>query len=170
VPSEQPHRKPHIYLGPTGRAEPYTSPSTGRRPKPDIPPRNRQEHGSNLFSHLRRVQEQQDTLLQEAGTYELASRLGIQVEFESFPGIEMAVESLADARQQIELQNIIHRDGKTTATVFVPEGKLSAIDQACGLHGAQGGSCRSCKGSPYANRCNPCVSCGDPPGTVERRP
>ena len=128
MPLEQPHRKPHIYLGQTGKAEPYTSPSTGRRPRPDIPPRNRQEHGSNLFNHLYRVQEQQDTLLQEAGTYELTSGLGIQIEFESFPGIEMAVESLADARQQIELQNVIHRDGTTTATVFVPEGKLSAIE------------------------------------------
>ncbi|MDZ7663004.1 S8 family peptidase [Thiohalophilus sp.] len=126
--SEKKDVKPHIYLGSTGKPEPFTSPSTGGGAKPDIPPRNRQQHGSELIGQLRTVEQQQAGLRQEADQYELESVIGIQVEFESFPGIELAVESLADARQKIELLNVIPRDNKIFATIFVPEGKLSSIE------------------------------------------
>lgn len=120
--------KPHFYLGPTGKAQPYTSPSAGGGGKLDVPARNRQQHGGTLMGQLRHVEERQVVLQREAEALELESAIGIQVEFESFPGIELAVESLADARQKIELLNVIHRDDKTFATIFVPEGKLSAIE------------------------------------------
>lgn len=119
--------KPHFYLGPTGKAEPFTSTSSGPR-EPEIPARNRQQHGGALIGQLRQVEERQAALHEEAEALELQSSIGIQVEFESFPGIELAVESLADARQKIELLNVIHRDDKTFATIFVPEGKLAAIE------------------------------------------
>lgn len=119
--------KHHIYLGATGKPEPFTSPSKGPRP-PDVPVRNRQQHGAALLGQLRQIDERQAALKHEAEAQELESAVGIQVEFESFPGIELAVESLADARQKIELLNVIHRDDKTFATVFVPEGKLSAFE------------------------------------------
>lgn len=120
--------KPHIYLGPAGKAEPFTSPSTGGGAKPDVPARNRQQHGNSLIGQLHQIEQQQVTLRQEAEAHELVSVIGIQVEFESFPGIDLAIESLADARQKIELLNVVHRDDKTFATIFVPEGKLSAIE------------------------------------------
>lgn len=120
--------KPHIFLGPTGQAHPYTSPSAGGGGKPDVPARNRQQHGGSLISQLRQVEEWQAALQHEAEAHELESVIGVQVEFESFPGIELAVESLADARQKIELLNVTHRDDKVFATIFVPEGKLSAIE------------------------------------------
>ncbi len=119
--------KHHIYLGATGKPEPFTSPSKGPKP-PDVPVRNRQQHGAVLLGQLRQIDERQAALKHEAEAQELESAVGIQVEFESFPGIELAVESLADARQKIELLNVIHRDDKTFATVFVPEGKLSAFE------------------------------------------
>ncbi len=119
--------KPHFYLGPTGKAEPFTSTSRGGRP-PDIPARNRQQHGGALIGQLRQVEQRQAVLHEEAEAHELESTIGIQVEFESFPGIELAVESLADARQKIELLNVIHCDDKTFATIFVPESKLSSIE------------------------------------------
>ena len=121
--------KPHFYLGSTGRPETYTSPSSGGGSKAEIPERNRQQHGGQLIGQLRHVEERQSELHQEAETHELHSPVGIQIEFESFPGIELAVESLADARQKIELLNVIHREGKTFATIFVPEGKLSTIEK-----------------------------------------
>jgi Subtilase family len=120
--------KLHIFLGANGKAEPFTSPSTGRGAKPDIPARNRQQHGGSLIRQLVQIEERQTALRQEAEAQELESVVGIQVEFESFQGIELAVESLADARRNIELLNVIHRDDKTIATIFVPEGKLSAIE------------------------------------------
>lgn len=119
--------KPHFYLGPTGKAEPFTSTSGGGR-KPDIPARNRQQHGGALIGQLRQVEQRQAALDEETEALELELIIGIQVEFESFPGIELAVESLADARQKIELLNVIHRDDKTFATIFVPEGKLAVIE------------------------------------------
>jgi hypothetical protein len=121
--------KPHIYLGSTGKPEPFTSPSSGGGDKPDIPIRNRQQHGHALISQLRTVEQQQAILKQESVSYDLESVIGVQVEFESFPGIELAVESLANAKQKIELLNVVHRDNKIFATIFVPEGKLSAIEK-----------------------------------------
>ena len=121
--------KPHFYLGSTGKPEAYTSPSSGGGSNAEIPERNRQQHGGELIGQLRQVEQQQVELHQEAESLELQSAIGIQVEFESFPGIELAVESLADARQKIELLNVIHREDKTYATIFVPEGKLSAIEK-----------------------------------------
>lgn len=120
--------KPHIYLGSTGKPEPFTSPMTGGPRPPDIPTQNRQQHGGALMGQLHAVEQEQISLRQEADQVELESIIGIQVEFESFPGIELAVESLADARQKIELLNVVQRDDKTFATIFVPEGKLSSIE------------------------------------------
>ena len=54
--------------------------------------------------------------------------LGLQVEFESFPDIELAFESLARERSGIELQNVRHEDNRTLATVFVPDGKLDHFE------------------------------------------
>ena len=50
--------------------------------------------------------------------------LGLQVEFESFPDVELAFESLARERSGIELLNVRHEENRTLATVFVPDGKL----------------------------------------------
>jgi len=121
--------KPHFFLGASGIPEAYTSAASGGGSSPVIPERNRQQHAGELFEQLREVEQQQTTLQQEAEPYDLHSPIGIQVEFESFPGIELAVESLADARQKIELLNIIHKEDKTFATIFVPEGKLSVFEK-----------------------------------------
>ena len=48
----------------------------------------------------------------------------LQVEFQSFPDIELAFESLERERQGIELLNVRHEDKCTYATVLVPVGKL----------------------------------------------
>jgi Subtilase family len=118
--------KPHLYLGATGKAEPFTARGGGK--KSNVPARNRQQHGNALIERLQGIKEDQLTLCQDAQAYELESAIGIQVEFESFPGIELVVESLADARQKIELLNVTHRDDKTYATIFVPDGKLPVIE------------------------------------------
>ena len=59
----------------------------------------------------------------------LVDGLGIQVEFESFPDIELAFESLARERSGIELQNVRHEESRTHATVFVPDGKLAHFER-----------------------------------------
>lgn len=120
--------KPHIHLGATGKRESYTSPIQGGTRKTRVPYRNRQQHGQALLAQLQAVATQQAALAQEAEAYELESMLGIQVEFQSFPDVDLAVESLADARQHIELLNVTHANGTIHATLFVPEGKLTAIE------------------------------------------
>ena len=63
----------------------------------------------------------------------MSEGLGISVEFESFPGIDLAFESLARERSGIELLNVrsddSHAEGAVIqATVFVPDGKLSHFE------------------------------------------
>jgi hypothetical protein len=61
----------------------------------------------------------------EAG---LEGGFGLQVEFESFQDIDLAFESLARERSNIELLNVRHDDRRTSATVFVPDGKLEHFE------------------------------------------
>ena len=81
------------------------------------------------MAQLQAVEAQQNTLAQDAKAWCLESKLGIQVEFESFPGADLAVASLADARQQIELLNVKETNQGIRATLFVPQGKLTAIEK-----------------------------------------
>ena len=55
--------------------------------------------------------------------------LGLQVEFESFPDIELAFESLAREHWGIELLNVRHEKSSTFAAVFVPDGKLDHFER-----------------------------------------
>ena len=125
---ENSNKRKHIYVGATGKAESYTSPSSGGPPPPAVPVRNRRQHGGALLAQLQNVQAEQNRLSRDPATQDMESPIGIQVEFESFPDIDLAVESLADARSRIELANVRHSDSRTFATIFVPEGKLTAIE------------------------------------------
>ncbi len=55
---------------------------------------------------------------------------GIQIKFESFPGIELAFEKLAREHMGIELLSVHddHTNAPFRATVFVPDGKLSHFE------------------------------------------
>ncbi|MCF6256054.1 MAG: S8 family peptidase [Gammaproteobacteria bacterium] len=121
--------KPHFFLGRTGKPELYTYSGGGGGEKPLIPEKNRQQHGSRLLGQLQQIQTDQQELKTEASDYPLESVIGIQIEFESFPDIALAVESLANETHKIELLNVTHRNDTTFATIFVPEGKLSAFEK-----------------------------------------
>ena len=59
---------------------------------------------------------------------------GLRVEFESFPGVELAIESLSREQQGIELFNVREvnkKDGTIAmqATVLCPEGKLNHFEK-----------------------------------------
>jgi hypothetical protein len=55
--------------------------------------------------------------------------VGLQIQFSSLPDIELAFQSLSDARAGIELLNVRHDDHHTYATVFVPDGKLDVFER-----------------------------------------
>ncbi len=122
------NNKPHIFLGSTGKAESYTSPASGGGGGTATPPQDRTSHSQSLLNDLASVSTCIERQKEQSDNYELESRLGIQVVFESFDGVEMAIDSLADARQGIELLNVKRVGEQLIATVFIPEGKLSAFE------------------------------------------
>ena len=89
-----------------------------------IPERDRQSHGTalrNQIESLKPVLEATRRVQEDAG---FEGGFGLQVEFKSFPDIELAFESLARERSRIELLNVRHENQRTYATIFVPDGKL----------------------------------------------
>lgn len=89
-----------------------------------IPPQDRHRHGTALLGQIEALKSAFRTahdVQEDAG---LDGGFGLQVEFESFPDIELAFESLARERTGIELLNARHDGHRTYATVFVPDGKL----------------------------------------------
>ena len=118
--------KRHFILENTITSEPFRP--RGRGNPPGIPPRNRQQHGGRLLQQLESLKpdvEQARSAQESAG---LEKGFGLQVEFESFPDIELAFESLAKERSGIELLNVRHEKELTLATVFVPDGKLHVLE------------------------------------------
>ncbi|WP_425412326.1 hypothetical protein, partial [Methylophaga muralis] len=120
--------KQHFHFRAVATSESYTSPSTGGGKKPLIPKQDRQKHGANLMQNLSQVRSDFENKILSQELEHLTSPIGIQVEFKSFPDIDLAVESLADARHGIELLNVVQRADKTYATIFVPEGKLDTFE------------------------------------------
>ena len=120
-------RNRHFILTGLAAAERFRSPqrSGGRKVVPD---RDRQQHGGALLQQIEALKPQ----LAEARAIQQAAGIdegfGLQVEFESFPDIELAFESLARERSGIELLNVRYEPPRTFATVFVPDGKLDHFE------------------------------------------
>ncbi|MFT6373280.1 MAG: hypothetical protein ACJAZT_002040 [Gammaproteobacteria bacterium] len=124
--------KPHFFLNSISIAHNFTTPSRRITPK-IIPRQNRQTHSGKLRGDLATISTQLNALKEDAKEIPLQMGIGIQVEFESFPDIEMAIGSLPSETQKIELHNIktIAQNNhiKTIATVFIPDGKLHVFEQ-----------------------------------------
>jgi hypothetical protein len=119
---DQPNLR-HILVTRTARTEKYVSPTSGRR-EFAFPPRSRRTHGKQLLKQLERVAREAATLGTERRAFARDAEGGIYVTFESEPGFELKLESLEVLRSGIELLTVTQKDGKTLATVFIPEGKL----------------------------------------------
>ena len=118
----------HFILEGVTETEPYRYVGSGGGDPSEIPARDRARHGGELqrqIDELRDVAEYAREAQQAAG---MEDGLGLQVEFESFPDIELAFESLARDHWGIELLNVRHEDNRTHATVFVPDGKLDHFE------------------------------------------
>lgn len=112
-----------------------------------VPPRDRGEHAAALRTQLRQVRAVAEGAALDAE--DPADGLGIQVEFQSFPDIDLAFESLSRENQGIELRNVRHRNDRTYATVFVPPGKLDHFER---LISAYLGFREDRRGRPRDNR------------------
>ena len=120
--ANRPERYRHFFLKGITETEPYRPQGGGS--KPAIPGKNRAKHGGALLQQISEVQKQADATRQAQLGAGMVDGLGLQVEFKSFPDVELAFESLARENSGIELQNVRHEDNRTLATVFVPDGKL----------------------------------------------
>lgn len=121
-------QRPHFILSGYAKTEKFRSVSSGGG-RPSLPPLNRAIHGAALLRQIARLKPIAETAKQAQEDIGLDNGLGIQVHFASQPGIELAFESLARERSGIELLNVKHEDGITSATVFVPDGKLDVFEK-----------------------------------------
>ncbi|WBA08189.1 S8 family peptidase [Salinivibrio kushneri] len=121
--------KPHFFFSSSGSPHEFTSRSPGGSNKVVIPAQDRASHSEKLRQDIQNVATDLTDLKRSIPASELSMGVGIQVEFESFPDVGMAVQSLANDPQGIVLHNVktVEQDGQNTtlATAYVPEGKLS---------------------------------------------
>ncbi|MCG8991229.1 S8 family peptidase [Laribacter hongkongensis] len=118
--------RPHILPQGTRTREGFTAYGGGSNTK--VPRLERQAHASALRAQLAQVASAQQQRIVEQRAAEVQTAIGIQVEFLSQQGVEMAAASLARDRQGIELMNVRHVDNQVLATVFIPQGKLSHFE------------------------------------------
>lgn len=121
-------RKPHFLLTNSASTDPYRSPSQGGGGKA-VPARDRHQHGAALLGQLQSLQPtfvEARSVQEQAGIEE---GFGLQMEFESFPGIELAFESLDRHQSGLELLNVRHDEKHSLATIFVPDGKLDVLER-----------------------------------------
>ena len=116
-------RHRHLILDGVTEVEPYRSPQQGGG-SPSVPDRDRQRHGAALLRQLDELHPHAEAARDAQQQAGLGEGLGLRIEFESFPDIELAFESLARDRSGIELLNVRSNAGQTCVTVFVPDGKL----------------------------------------------
>lgn len=121
-------KRRHFILEQTAGNQPYRSrPLVVRRH--EIAPQHRSTHGQALLGQLGVVKQAADQARQAQQDAGLEDGLGLQVEFESFPDIDLAFESLVRERSGIELLNVRQSGNQTYATVFVPDGRLSHFER-----------------------------------------
>ena len=142
-------RNRHFILDGVTETEPFSG--SGRGSRPTVPPQDRRSHAATLrgqIAELRMVADEAKAAQEEAG---LEGGIGIQVEFRSFPDVDLAAERLARDRSGIELLRVSHGDDsrRTHATVFVPDGKLDHFERLIQDYAAER---RDSAGRPRDNR------------------
>ena len=125
-----PKKYPHFILKKIGKDEPF-SPVQRSRPKPFKGVQDQEQHGQRLKRQIKTLQKEMDALKGSSSQDEIESGTGLQIKFEGFPKIPLALDKLDRPGSGIELLNV-HRDktgDKATATVFVPVDKLTAFER-----------------------------------------
>lgn len=117
----------HLILDGFTRTERFARPPRPIKERP-VPARDRQQHGADLLGQIEGLKPQLTNAAKAQEDAGLEGGFGIQVEFESFPDIELAFDKLARERSGIELLNVRHDDQRTYATIFVPDGKLTLFE------------------------------------------
>jgi len=120
-------RRRHLLLRGGIESQPYTYPKPVRGRALALPPRDRAGHGARLLAEVEQARKELDQLNEARRAVGISDDLGICVQFESDPGFGLALKSLDQGQQGIELLAVRERAAKTVATVFVPAGKLKRL-------------------------------------------
>ena len=120
-------RSRHFIIEGFAETQPYRSPQQFGG-SAVVPVRDRARHGQGLQRQVEALRHQADAA-RDAQQAAGLDDLGLRVEFESFPDIELAFESLARERPGIELLNVRQERDRTLATVFVPDGRLDHFER-----------------------------------------
>lgn len=83
--------KPHFFFNSSASSHEFTSPSRGGGGQVTIPAKDRATHSAHLRQNIQSVANEFSELKQSVPSNELSMGVGIQVEFESFPDVAMAV-------------------------------------------------------------------------------
>ncbi|GGE60497.1 hypothetical protein GGR41_000826 [Paenalcaligenes hominis] len=143
----------HFILSNTGIAEEFAMPSRAIGENIQAFTPNRKSHGAHLLKQVQQLKETLSESAQQQKEARVEEGLGLQIEFESFSEVSLAVESLDKDRSGIELRNVrFDGEGKTFATVFVPDGKLDIFEKQ--INSYLDSSKDSKKGPKYSNLLN----------------
>ncbi|MEI8363391.1 MAG: S8 family peptidase [Betaproteobacteria bacterium] len=94
-----------------------------------MPALNREQHATELLNQLAEIATTQQQRVSQQQLLNLQTSIGLQIEFESQQGVEMAADSLARDRQGIVLMNVRQFADQTMATVFVPQDKIQHFEK-----------------------------------------
>lgn len=122
-------KRPHFVLSNTSEPKPFTTPRSNRGESPHIPELPRAQHGASLQTQLQALKPISDLIASSQQVMGLEGGVGLQIQFQSQPGIALAFESLANDTQHIELLSIREEGEYTYANVFVPDGKLAHFEK-----------------------------------------
>lgn len=121
-------KRPHLVLHNTSEAVAFTAHSPGGGSSPPLPVRDRQTHGQALQGQLQALKPLMAQATQAQRESGMESGLGLQVEFEGQPDVELAFQSLGNETKRIELLSVRKAGDVTYANVFVPDGKLAHFE------------------------------------------
>ena len=117
-------RLPHIFIKDSVTTSRYTRPLSGGDSGFNLPSRIRKNHAEQLLSQLATIQQEEPNVVSQQKAIGLDAGWGIYISFESEPEFDLQIKSLEFQRSGIELCATKQVEGKTVATVFIPEGKL----------------------------------------------
>ena len=127
-------RRRHFVLQGFTETQVYIPPPQGGGSRDEIPQLDRVPHGGGLRSQIDEVRAQSAAAAAAQRDAGISEGLGIPVEFEGFPDLELAFQRLSREPSGIELLNVrveglTGEGGVTRATVFVPDGKLDHFER-----------------------------------------
>ncbi|WP_428422646.1 S8 family peptidase [Methylibium sp.] len=128
MPEAPADKRAHLVLHDTSQALGFTAHSPGGGAKA-LPERDRQAHGQVLRGQLQVLEPIAAETAQAQRERGLESGIGLQIEFEGQPDVELAFQSLANDAKKIELLSVRKAGDVTFANVFVPDGKLEHFER-----------------------------------------